>query len=157
MKSAYTARFGAAMMSFVFAVMSLASKEGANIEGASPICGVTIPRGYRQCELIAPAQEADPLNELRATLGNPVAIDAYRKGTFPSRMEPFLQSSPGSMFSPLNLNPLSSPVRPPQSKSWSKTRKSTVPRAFGGSADLLTANQSTRRSTKPALLATKIE
>jgi hypothetical protein len=33
--------------------------------------------------LIAPAQEADPLNELRATLGNPVAINAYREGTLP--------------------------------------------------------------------------
>lgn len=36
----------------------------------SPIYGVTIPDGYRQWELIAPAQEADPLNELRVVLGN---------------------------------------------------------------------------------------
>jgi hypothetical protein len=83
MKSTYIALFAAAMMSFVFAVMSLASEEGANTEGASPIYGVTIPRGYRQWELIAPAQEADPLNELRATLGNPVAINTYREGTLP--------------------------------------------------------------------------
>jgi hypothetical protein len=32
----------------------------------SPIFGVAIPNGYRQWELIAPAQEAAPLDELRA-------------------------------------------------------------------------------------------
>ena len=51
--------------------------------GASPIYGVTIPQGYRQWELIAPAQEAEPLDELRAVLGNSVAIKAYGEGTLP--------------------------------------------------------------------------
>ena len=41
------------------------------------------PAGYRQWELVAPAQEAEPLNELRAVLGNAVAIKAYRDGTLP--------------------------------------------------------------------------
>jgi hypothetical protein len=82
MKWTYVGLFAAAMASSVFAVMSLAS-EGANTEGASPIFGVTIPKGYRQWELIAPSQEAEPLNELRAILGNPVAIKAYREGTLP--------------------------------------------------------------------------
>jgi hypothetical protein len=50
---------------------------------ASPVFGVTIPARYRQWELIAPAQEAAPLDELRAVLGNSLAIDAYRKGTLP--------------------------------------------------------------------------
>lgn len=50
---------------------------------ASPIYGVTIPDGYRQWELIAPSLEADPLDELRAILGNRTAIDAYRKGALP--------------------------------------------------------------------------
>lgn len=45
---------------------------------ASPIFGVRIPAGYRQWQLIAPAQEAEPLNELRAVLGNAVAIKAYQ-------------------------------------------------------------------------------
>jgi len=52
-------------------------------EDASPIYGVTIPKGYRQWQLIAPSEEAAPLNELRAILGNSVAIDAYRDGTLP--------------------------------------------------------------------------
>lgn len=50
---------------------------------ASPIYGVTIPDGYRKWELVAPALEGDPLNELRAVVGNAVALDAYRKGTLP--------------------------------------------------------------------------
>jgi hypothetical protein len=52
-------------------------------KAASPIYGVTVPDGYRKWELIAPAQEAAPLNELRAVLGNAVAIKAYRKATLP--------------------------------------------------------------------------
>ncbi|WP_029529623.1 cytochrome P460 family protein [Pseudomonas sp. S9] len=50
---------------------------------ASPIYGVTLPDGYRQWPLIAPAQEAAPLNELRAVLGNEQAIKAYEKNTLP--------------------------------------------------------------------------
>ncbi|MGK9230890.1 cytochrome P460 family protein [Inquilinus limosus] len=56
---------------------------GADAERASPIYGVTIPEGYRQWELVAPAHETDPLNELRVVLGNSVAIEAYKNGTLP--------------------------------------------------------------------------
>jgi Cytochrome P460 len=55
----------------------------AAAEAASPIYGVTIPKGYRQWQLIAPSEEAAPLNELRAIVGNSVAIDAYQNGTLP--------------------------------------------------------------------------
>jgi hypothetical protein len=50
---------------------------------ASPIYWVTIPEGYRQWELIAPALEAEPLDELRVVLVNPAAIAAYRAGSLP--------------------------------------------------------------------------
>ncbi len=50
---------------------------------ASPIYGVTLPEGYRQWELIAPALEAAPLNEIRAVVGNRIAVDAYRRGAQP--------------------------------------------------------------------------
>ncbi|ESY86461.1 cytochrome P460 family protein [Mesorhizobium sp. LNHC229A00] len=50
---------------------------------ASPIYGVTIPDGYRRWELIARALEGDPLSELRAVVGNTVAMDAYRNSTLP--------------------------------------------------------------------------
>jgi hypothetical protein len=49
----------------------------------SPIYGVRIPQGYRQWTLVAPAEEAAPLNEIRAVLGNEVAIKAYRGGKQP--------------------------------------------------------------------------
>lgn len=49
----------------------------------SPIYGVTIPDGYREWELVAPALEDDPLDELRAVLGNAVAMEAYHDATLP--------------------------------------------------------------------------
>jgi hypothetical protein len=49
---------------------------------SSPIYGVTIPAGYRQWEVVAPAEEAH-LNELRVVVGNEIAIKAYRNGALP--------------------------------------------------------------------------
>ncbi|CAD6510864.1 cytochrome P460 family protein [Paraburkholderia sabiae] len=50
---------------------------------ASPIYGVTIPPGYRKWEMIAPAEEAAPLDELRVVLGNPLAVKAIESSTLP--------------------------------------------------------------------------
>ncbi|MET4798606.1 cytochrome P460 family protein [Bradyrhizobium sp. LB11.1] len=63
-------------------LVSIAFAEGPAAD-ASPIFGVTIPVGYKQWELIAPAEEAAPLNELRAVVGNQIAIDAYHDGKLP--------------------------------------------------------------------------
>jgi len=82
MRSIRVALFAATLASSALAAVSLAA-EGTDAENASPIYGVTIPEGYRQWELIGPAQEAEPLNELRAVLGNPTAIKAYQDGTLP--------------------------------------------------------------------------
>jgi hypothetical protein len=54
----------------------------ADMEGGSPIFGVTIPEGYRQWELVAVAHESG-LDELRGILGNAVAMKAYLEGTLP--------------------------------------------------------------------------
>ncbi|AZO26621.1 cytochrome P460 family protein [Mesorhizobium shonense] len=62
---------------------ALGAGAGSEATNASPIYGVTIPDGYRGWKLVAPALEADPLNELRAVVGNSVAIEAYRAGTLP--------------------------------------------------------------------------
>jgi hypothetical protein len=69
----------------LIAAAGLALVAGAAMaaDNASPLFGVTIPPGYRQWPLIAPAQEAAPLDELRAVLGNPTAMAAYRDGTLP--------------------------------------------------------------------------
>jgi len=52
---------------------------------AAPFFGVKIPAGYRDWRLISVAHEEGNLNDLRAVLGNDVAIKAYREGklTFP--------------------------------------------------------------------------
>lgn len=62
---------------------AVAATFAANSENLSPIYGVSIPDGYRKWELIAPAQEGAPLNELRAVLGNDIAVKAYRDGKLP--------------------------------------------------------------------------
>ncbi len=83
MKSVSLGLLAGCVASSVLAVMALAAGEPPSARNASPIYGVTIPQGYRQWELIAPAQEAAPLDELRAVLGNDVAIKAYQDGTLP--------------------------------------------------------------------------
>jgi len=50
---------------------------------AVPLFGIKIPPGYRDWKLISVAHEAGNLNDLRAVLGNDVAIKAYREGKIP--------------------------------------------------------------------------
>src|SRR5271154_1974276 len=50
---------------------------------AAPIFGIKIPPGYRDWKLISVAHEEGNLNDLRALLGNDVAIKAYREGKLP--------------------------------------------------------------------------
>ncbi|HZD30173.1 MAG TPA: cytochrome P460 family protein [Candidatus Angelobacter sp.] len=49
----------------------------------TPIFGIKIPPGYRDWRLISVAHEEGKLNDIRAILGNDVAIKAYREGTLP--------------------------------------------------------------------------
>jgi hypothetical protein len=63
------------------AYMSLAP---AHADGAAaPIFDVKIPAGYRDWRLISVAHEEGNLNDLRAVLGNDIAIKAYREGKLP--------------------------------------------------------------------------
>jgi hypothetical protein len=50
---------------------------------SSPIYGVKIPAGYRDWKLISVGHVAGSNNDLRAKLGNDIAIKAYREGTLP--------------------------------------------------------------------------
>jgi len=49
----------------------------------APIFVTEIPPGYRDWRLISVAQEGGDLNDIRAILGNDVAIKAYRDGKLP--------------------------------------------------------------------------
>ena len=72
-----------ALLTCVPYLVSIALAEGPPTANASPIFGVTIPVEYKRWELIAPAEEAAPLNELRAVIGNQTAIAAYQDGKLP--------------------------------------------------------------------------
>jgi hypothetical protein len=52
-------------------------------DAAVPIFGIKIPPGYRDWKLVSVAHEEGNNNDLRAVLGNDVAITAYREGKLP--------------------------------------------------------------------------
>jgi len=64
-------------------VAYLAPASGQSDGEAAPIFGVKIPPGYRDWRLISVAREEGNLNDLRAILGNDVAIKASREGKLP--------------------------------------------------------------------------
>jgi hypothetical protein len=64
-------------------VAYMAPASGQSDGEAAPISGVKIPPGYRDWRLISVAHEEGNLNDLRAILGNDVAIGASREGKLP--------------------------------------------------------------------------
>lgn len=50
---------------------------------ANSIEKVTLPDGYRDWKLISVAREEGKIDDIRAILGNDIAIDAFRKGIRP--------------------------------------------------------------------------
>jgi hypothetical protein len=52
-------------------------------EQGAPIFVTNIPAGYRDWKLVSVAHEAGELNDIRAILGNDIAIKAYREGKVP--------------------------------------------------------------------------
>ena len=64
---------------FVCMVQSSRPSDG---KGA-PIFDVKIPPGYRDWTLISVAREEGELDDIRAILGNDVAVKAYREGKLP--------------------------------------------------------------------------
>ena len=64
-------------------VVSRAPASGQADGEAAPVYGIKLPPGYRDWKLISVAHEEGNLNDLRAVLGNDVAIKAYRDGKLP--------------------------------------------------------------------------
>jgi len=65
-------------------VVTYAADASEQTDGeAAPIFGVKIPTGYREWRLISVAHEEGNLNDLRAILGNDLAIKASREGKLP--------------------------------------------------------------------------
>ena len=61
-------------------VAFMAPASGRNDDEVAPIFGIKIPCRYRDWRLISVAHEEGKLNDLRAILGNHIAIEAYREG-----------------------------------------------------------------------------
>jgi hypothetical protein len=76
-----TAVVALAALAGVAAFMSPASGQADG--EAAPIYGIKLPAGYRDWSLISVARVGAPVNDMRAKLGNDVAIKAYRAGTLP--------------------------------------------------------------------------
>jgi Cytochrome P460 len=64
-------------------VTVIAPASGQAVGEAVPIFGIKIPLGYRDWRLVSVAHEEGNLNDIRAILGNDVAIKAYREEKLP--------------------------------------------------------------------------
>ena len=76
-----TACLGFALLAGTVALMASAS--GQTDGDAAPIYGVRLPAGYRDWPLISVATVGPPVSDMRAKLGNEVAMNAFRAGTLP--------------------------------------------------------------------------
>lgn len=67
------------------AIMGLSAMVSAHPQGGnvSPVYGVKLPKGYRDWKLISVAHEAGKNNDIRAILGNDIAVKAFREGKRP--------------------------------------------------------------------------
>jgi hypothetical protein len=65
-------------------ILTLVSRAAEHAdENAAPIFVKEIPPGYRDWKVVSVAHEAGDVNDIRAILGNDIAIQAYREGKFP--------------------------------------------------------------------------
>ena len=116
---------------------------------AAPIFVTEIPAGYRDWKVVSVAHEEGDLNDIRAILGNDVAIEAYRAGKLPfpegaivgriawatSRRRKTTKSSAVPNLS------WPAPPRISTSSSWSRTQRSTPRPVAGGTRhSIRTAN-----------------
>jgi hypothetical protein len=62
---------------------STAPAAGPGDDQAAPVFEIKIPHGYRDWPVISVAHEAGDNNDLRAVLGNDIAMKAYRAGKLP--------------------------------------------------------------------------
>jgi hypothetical protein len=73
----------AASMALVAGIAYMGAVPAQAEGGNAPDFGTSLPPGYRDWRLISVAHEGGKLNDIRAILGNDIAIKAYRDGTIP--------------------------------------------------------------------------
>jgi Cytochrome P460 len=130
---------------------------------ASPLLGVKIPPGYRDWPVISVAHEAGNNNDLRAVLGNAMAIKAFREGKLPYPDGTIIARVAWSYVPSEENNKVFgraqsfvAGARQSTFNCRSRTQENTPRRAGGVSLNLKTANLPTRGCTKPALPATRL-
>ena len=148
-----------ALLTMVGIVAFRSPASGRDDGGAVPIFDIRIFPGYRDWRLISVAHEEGSLNDIRAILGNDVAIKVYREDKLPfpdvtviarvawkdvpseennrvfGRAESFVAGRPRSGTCSL----------------WSRTQRSSLRRPGGGSLNLIErANPPTKRRSRPA-------
>ena len=64
-------------------VFTATTSRHADAQEAAPIFVKKIPPGYRDWKVVSVAHEAGELNDIRAVLGNDIAIKAYRERKLP--------------------------------------------------------------------------
>jgi len=64
-------------------VFTVITSRYSTAQDAAPIFVTKIPPGYRDWKVVSVAHEEGDLNDIRAILGNDVAIKAYRAGKLP--------------------------------------------------------------------------
>jgi hypothetical protein len=69
------------IVAVAMALVALASEHAT--ENSGPVFVKEIPPGYRDWKLISVAHEEGTLNDIRAILGNDIAVKAYREGKLP--------------------------------------------------------------------------
>ena len=143
----------AAVLALAGVVACMTPASGQSDGETAPIFGVKIPPGYRDWRLISVAHEEGKLNDLRAILGNDVAITASREGKLPYPDGTIIARLASK---PLAVPNLSWPGHPRTGfNSWSRTQENTPRPAAGGLLNLTTANPPARRCTTPAFPATR--
>lgn len=64
-------------------IATVAVQTGRANQESAPVFVTEIPQGYRDWKLVSVAHEEGNLNDIRAILGNDVAIATYREGKLP--------------------------------------------------------------------------
>jgi cytochrome P460 len=65
------------------AVCTVTTSRLVTAQESTPVFVKKIPTGYRDWKVVSVAHEAGDLNDIRAVLGNDIAIKAYREGKLP--------------------------------------------------------------------------
>lgn len=73
----------AVMLTVLTLSIAAAPAEQTAEESVSPVYGVHLPKGYRDWQVVSVAHEAGNNNDIRAILGNDVAMRAFREGIRP--------------------------------------------------------------------------